>query len=129
MMFILKSCGTIHTRGTRRYNGLSGYYRSKLILIRIVQFIKDFKWTPQDGLISCEKCPNQKIKVNGPQMYRYKLKDGCDAETMIKRMYLKNNSDKALEPTAPPFYCRLNDISISLLKYSSLKAVNWSIDE
>ena len=40
---------------------------------------KDFKWTPQDGLVSCENADQD--WVNGP---RYKLKDGCDAETMIK---------------------------------------------
>lgn len=89
---------------------------------------KDFKWTPQDGLISCEKCPNPKIKVNGPQMYKVQAKkDGCDAETMIKADVFQKPPVGIGTNPAPPFIAG-NDISISLLNTQGFKAVNWSID-
>lgn len=90
---------------------------------------KDFKWTPQDGLISCEKCSDPKIKVNGMQMYKVEAKkDGCDATTEIKvNVHQKPSTVRLSTDPAPPFTAG-NDIRITLLGTETMRAVAWRVD-
>lgn len=90
---------------------------------------KDFKWTPQDGLISCEKCDNPRIRVNGMQMYKVEAKkDGCDATTEITtNVHQKPSSIRLSTDPAPPFTAG-NDIRINLLGTNGMRAVAWQVD-
>lgn len=90
---------------------------------------KDFKWTEQDGLISCEKCPDPKIKVNGMQMYKVEAKkDGCDATTEITTNVFQKPSSVRLGADVPAPFIAGSTIKVSLLGTDQMRAVKWSID-
>lgn len=89
---------------------------------------KDFKWTPQDGLISCSKCPDPKIKVNGEQMYKVEAKkDGCDASTEIKTHVYQKPPIRLATDVPPPINAGAN-IKLNLLGTSGMKSYSWSVD-
>jgi gliding motility-associated-like protein len=89
---------------------------------------KDFKWTPQDGLISCEKCADPKIKVNGTQMYKVEAKkDGCDASSEIKTQVFTRPPVRIATDLPAPIIAGSN-VRVSLLGTDGFQAVKWSID-
>ncbi|MEO5582213.1 MAG: gliding motility-associated C-terminal domain-containing protein [Saprospiraceae bacterium] len=89
---------------------------------------KEFKWTPQDGLISCEKCPDPKIKVNGDQMYKVEAKkDGCDATTEISTHVFQKPAVRIATDLPPPINAGSN-VKINLLGTTGLKAFTWTVD-
>ena len=89
---------------------------------------KDFKWTMQDGLISCEKCPDPKIKVNGEQMYKVEAKkDGCDATTTIMTHVYQKPQIRITTDVPPPINAGAN-IKLNLLGVATMKSYSWSVD-
>ncbi len=89
---------------------------------------KDFKWKEQDGLISCEKCPDPKIKVNGEQMYKVEAKkDGCDASTEIKTHVFQRPNVRVGTNLPAPIIAGSNVI-FSLLGTNGFRAVTWKVD-
>lgn len=89
---------------------------------------KDFKWKEQDGLISCEKCPDPKIKVNGEQMYKVEAKkDGCDASTEIKTHVFQKPNVRVTTNLPPPIIAGSNP-TFSLLGTAGFRAVTWRVD-
>lgn len=87
---------------------------------------KDFKWTPQDGLINCSTCSDPKIKVNGMQMYKVEAKkDGCDATTEITTNVHQKPNVRVVPD--PPLLAG-SDIRLSLLGTEGLKAYSWKVD-
>ncbi|MEP7268466.1 MAG: gliding motility-associated C-terminal domain-containing protein [Saprospiraceae bacterium] len=89
---------------------------------------KEFKWTPQDGLISCEKCPDPKIKVNGEQMYKVEAKkDGCDATTDIKT-HVFSKPPIRIATNVPTPITAGSDVTITLLGTNGMKSVMWRVD-
>jgi len=89
---------------------------------------KDFKWTPQDGLINCSTCSDPKIKVNGQQMYKVEAKkDGCDASTEISTNVFQKPSVRVAADLPPPLLAG-TDIRLFLLGTERLKAYSWRVD-
>lgn len=89
---------------------------------------KEFKWKEQDGLISCEKCPDPKIKINGEQMYKVEAKkDGCDASTEIKTHVFQRPNVRVSSNLPAPIIAGSNVI-LSLLGTTGFRAVTWKVD-
>lgn len=89
---------------------------------------KDFKWTPQDGLINCSTCPDPKIKVNGMQMYKVEAKkDGCDATTEIKTNVFQKPDVRVVSDQPLPLLAGTT-VRLSLLGTQLLKSFKWKVD-
>ncbi len=89
---------------------------------------EDFKWSPQDGLISCEKCDNPKILVLGQQQYMVEAKkDGCDATAMISTNVFQKPQVGVFTNIPQPIPAGSN-VQFLLQLPSGTKAFKWSVD-
>lgn len=88
---------------------------------------KDFKWTPQDGLINCSTCSDPKIKVNGMQMYKVEAKkDGCDATTEITTNVHQKPNVRVAADAAP--LLAGSTFRLLLLGTETMKSFKWKVD-